>query len=92
MAFKLPIEKFGLGTLLPLKGKCLDETKRKWKFVKWIIIDEMSMISYEVLRQIHLRTQQIKELQQIIRVSAKNYYYVFTQKWIFRNETHWTKY
>jgi hypothetical protein len=61
MAFKLPIEKFGLGTLLPLKGKCLDETKRKWKFVKWIIIDEMSMISYEVLRQIHLRTQQIKE-------------------------------
>lgn len=28
--------------------------------VKWIIIDEMSMISYPVLRMIHLRLQQFK--------------------------------
>ena len=64
MAFKLPIEKFGLGNLLPLKGKCLEDTKKKWKEIKWIIIDEISMISYEVLRQINIRTQQIKECEE----------------------------
>jgi hypothetical protein len=36
----------------------------KWKNLKWLIIDEMSMISYEVLRQINLRTQQIKESEE----------------------------
>jgi hypothetical protein len=53
MAFKLPIEKFGLGTFLPLKGKRLEDTHSKWKNIKWLIIDEMPMISYEVFRQIN---------------------------------------
>ena len=61
MAFKLPIEKLGLGNLLPLKGKCLEDPRKKWRHIEWIIIDEISMISYEVLRQINIRTQQIKE-------------------------------
>jgi hypothetical protein len=64
MAFKLPIEKFGLGTFLPFKGKCLEDTRAKWKKIKWLIIDEMSMISYEVFRQINLRCQKIKESEE----------------------------
>ena len=64
MAFKLPIENFGLGTFLPLKGKCLEDTRAKWKNIKWLIIDEMSMISYEVFRQINLRCQKIKESEE----------------------------
>jgi len=35
-----------------------------FKDIKWAIIDEMSMISYPVLRTIHLRLQQFKDNQQ----------------------------
>ena len=35
-----------------------------FKDIKWVIIDEMSMISYPVLRTIHLRLQQFKDNQQ----------------------------
>ena len=61
MAFKTPIDKFGLGNLLTLKGKCLEDTRKKWRHIEWIIIDEISMIFYEVLRQNYIRTQKLKE-------------------------------
>ena len=61
-AFSLPIEKFKIGEYLKLKGKKLAMLRTKFIRTKWLIIDEISMISYQVLRQINLRCQEIKEV------------------------------
>ena len=61
-AFSLPIEKFKLGEYLKLKGKKLAMLRTKFTRTRWLIIDEISMISYQVLRQINLRCQEIKEV------------------------------
>jgi hypothetical protein len=50
-----------LGKYDPLKGAVLEEARKLWQQVKYVIIDEMSMINYEQLRQIDLRLQQIKD-------------------------------
>lgn len=63
-ALELPVEKFGIGRFQDLKGKKLEEAQRKWQYTKWLIIDELSMISYEQLRYINLRLQQIKNCNQ----------------------------
>ncbi len=43
-----------------IKGISLENKRALFKDVKWVIIDEMSMISYPVLRMIHCRLQQFK--------------------------------
>ena len=60
-AFRLPIEKFTAGEFISLTGRLLQNMREKWKIIKWVIIDEISMVSYNQLRQIHLRLQQFKE-------------------------------
>ena len=44
-------------------GSALETKRQLFKDVKWVIIDEMSMISYAVFRNIHLRLQQFKNNQ-----------------------------
>lgn len=56
-AYSLPIEKFKMGEYLKLKGKKLAMLRIKFTRTRWLIIDEISMISYQVLRQINLRCQ-----------------------------------
>jgi len=43
-----------------LTGQRLEDARRKWRHIKWLIIDEISMVSYEILRSIHLRLQEFK--------------------------------
>jgi hypothetical protein len=57
----LPIEKFTIGKFEALKGATLEFTRNAWKHVKFVIIDELSMINYEQLRQIDLRLREIKQ-------------------------------
>lgn len=57
--FSLPVEIGGVGKLLRLGSRKLDEFRKLYKNVKFIIIDEMSMISYETLRNIHIRLTEI---------------------------------
>lgn len=55
--FALPIEKGKTMTYRKLTGQKLENERRKWRNINWLIIDEISMVSYENLRIIHLRLQ-----------------------------------
>lgn len=60
--FKLPVEKDGKLLRLPLlTGPFLKVMRMKWREVKWLIIDEISMISYEMLCMLNSRLQQLKD-------------------------------
>lgn len=52
--FSLPIEKGRSSTYKAVTGHRLEQERRKWRTIRWLIIDEVSMVSYENLRQIHL--------------------------------------
>lgn len=58
--FSLPIEKGTTMTYRKMSGQPLERERRKWRYIKWLIIDEISMVSYENLRIIHLRLQEFK--------------------------------
>ncbi|XP_076393046.1 uncharacterized protein LOC143266003 [Megachile rotundata] len=58
--FSLPIEKGTAMTYRRLTGQRLEQERRKWRYIRWLIIDEISMVSYENLRIIHLRLQEFK--------------------------------
>lgn len=47
------------------KGESLENQRLRWKNITWIIIDEISMLSYESLRMIHLRLTQLKNNNKI---------------------------
>lgn len=47
-------------TYKKITGQRLENKRRKWRYTKWLIIDEISMLSYEKLRTIHLRLQESK--------------------------------
>ncbi|PZC74948.1 hypothetical protein B5X24_HaOG206881 [Helicoverpa armigera] len=63
--FLLPIEKRNTMTYKQITGQRLENERRKWRYVNWLIIDEISMVSYEHLRMIHLRLQEFKNNQKL---------------------------
>ncbi|CAG9094543.1 unnamed protein product [Plutella xylostella] len=58
--FYLPIEKGNARAYTRMTGHKLEQERRKWRHINWLIIDEISMVSYENLRMIHLRLQEFK--------------------------------
>lgn len=59
--FKLPVQRDRkIPTYKPLTGIWLEKLRQIWKFVRFLIIDEMSMLPYELLWQINLRLQELK--------------------------------
>jgi hypothetical protein len=57
--FCLPIEFDRVGRLHKLGGEKLHNFRRLYKNVKFIIIDEMSLTSYQTLRMVHMRICEI---------------------------------
>ena len=65
-AFRLPIEHHcTISNFKPLTGKLLEAKRRQWRHVKWVVLDEMSMISYEQFRLINLRLQEFKNNKEL---------------------------
>lgn len=60
-AFSLGIETHSVAQYMKLGSRLLENRRRLFRNVLWIIIDEYSMISYEVLRMIHLRLHEIMD-------------------------------
>lgn len=59
--FKLPIQKsHKLPDFKKLSGIWLEQLRRAWQNIRFIIIDEVSMLPYELLHQINLRLQELK--------------------------------
>lgn len=58
-AFKLPVQRGFIPAYTPLKSQQVEELRAALKHVKWVIIDEISMVSYQNLRTIHLRLCEI---------------------------------
>jgi len=56
----LAVEKEKFTIYRQLSGQYLEDARRKWRYIKWLIIDEISMVSYEILRAVHLRLQEFK--------------------------------
>ena len=59
-AFRLPVDHKYQQEYIPLNGESLQELRTLFRHVNTIIIDEISMVSYRVLKQIHLRLSEIK--------------------------------
>lgn len=59
--FSLPIEKGHPGPFRQLTGARLQQERLKWRSINWLIIDEVSMVSYRNLRNIHLHLQEFKQ-------------------------------
>lgn len=60
-AFKLPVQKDGRITgMTPLAGNYLRVMRQQWKDIEFIIIDEISMVSYQMLIMIDSRLRQLK--------------------------------
>lgn len=58
--FRLPIQEDGkIKKLSNLTGLFLESMRHQWRNTKFLIIDEISMVPYEMLRDIHSRLQQI---------------------------------
>jgi len=51
----LAIEKGKPTVYRQLTGQRFEDARRKWRHIKWLIIDEISMVSYKILRSAHLR-------------------------------------
>ncbi|CAK1599165.1 unnamed protein product [Parnassius mnemosyne] len=58
--FSLPIEKGNSTAYRHLTGEKLEQERRKRRNTSWLVIDEVSMVSYENLRMIHMRLQEYK--------------------------------
>lgn len=59
-AFRLPVDHKYQQEYIPLSGESLQELRTLFRHVNTIIIDEISMVSYRVFKQIHLRLSEIK--------------------------------
>jgi len=60
-AFKLPIDHKYKEEYTPLNGEALQELRTMFKHIQTVIIDEISMVSYRVLEQVHRRLTEITE-------------------------------
>lgn len=99
-AFALGIEKGRATVYRQMTGQRLEDMRRKWRHIRWLIIDEISMVSYEVLRSIHLRLQELKNCQDIfgginilvfgdiMQLSPVKGSWCFKQPIIFQGEPH----
>lgn len=59
--FKLKVQKGrSLPNLTPLTGVWAEQFRKIFRNVRFVIIDEVSMLPYELLYQIHLRLQELK--------------------------------
>lgn len=63
-AFKLPVQRGWIPSYKPLSSKQVEELRSVLKDVKWVIIDEISMVSYQSLRMIHLRLCEAKNVEE----------------------------
>ncbi|KAH9632989.1 hypothetical protein HF086_000349 [Spodoptera exigua] len=63
--FLLPIEKGNTMSYKKITGQRLENERRKWRYIHWLIIDEISMVSYENLSIIHLRLQEYKNNEKL---------------------------
>ncbi|CAH2101196.1 unnamed protein product [Euphydryas editha] len=64
--FLLPIEKGNTVTFRKMTGERLEKDRRRWRHIQWLIIDEISMVSYQSFRQTHMRLQEYKNNNLII--------------------------
>jgi hypothetical protein len=55
LAFSIPIERFGSANYIALGPRKLQDMRNALRNLQWIIIDEISMVSYQTLRFIYLR-------------------------------------
>lgn len=60
-AFSLGVEQHGIAQFFKLGGRTLQEKRLMFKDVGYIILDEVSMISYQVLRMISMRLSEVME-------------------------------
>lgn len=58
-AFSLGVEQHGVAQFFKLGGRTLHEKRLMFKDVGYIILDEVSMISYQVLRMISMRLGEV---------------------------------
>ena len=58
--FSLPIEKGTTMTYHKMSGQPLQRERRKWRYTKWLVVDEISKVFYENLHIIHLCLQEFK--------------------------------
>jgi hypothetical protein len=63
--FSLPVEHDRIGTLRKLGARKLQELRHLYHNVKFILIDEMSLINYETLKMIHLRLCEVFESEEL---------------------------
>ena len=68
-AFSLPVQHGAPASYLPLGAERLHAMRQFWFSVNTLIIDEISMVSYEMLVQIHLR------LNEIFAITDPNIYF-----------------
>ena len=53
-AFKLPVERGNVGRFRQLEGEAANTSRESYKRLRWIIIDEINMVS-EIFLMIHKR-------------------------------------
>ncbi|KAH9639682.1 hypothetical protein HF086_002508 [Spodoptera exigua] len=99
-AFSLGIEKGRATVYRQMTGQRLEDMRRKWRYIRWLVIDEISMVSYEVLRSIHLRLQEFKNCPDIfggvnilvfgdiMQLSPVKGSWCFKQPLVFQGEPH----
>lgn len=59
--FKFPVQRGrALPPYKPLTGIWLERLRQFWRHIRFVIIDEVSMVCYELLYQIHRRLQELK--------------------------------
>ncbi|CAG7824817.1 unnamed protein product [Allacma fusca] len=96
----LGVEKYGAIAYTSLKGKNLATLRRNYQNLKLIVVDEISMISYEILRVIHLRLCEIFQnsnpfggilvllVGDLLQLKPVRGSYVFNQPYKFEHKVH----
>lgn len=60
-ALSLGIELGKVSKHKPLTGNYLESQRKIWEFTRFIVVDEISMVSYELFKNISLRLQELKQ-------------------------------